>query len=182
MCYQRTMREPIPDLGVRTAAVEDARGVALVHVASWQRAYRGLIPDEVLDGLSVDQREVGWRRIIGDSDAGGRTIVATRAGEIVGWASFGPGRDDGESERGELWGLYAHPEAYSTGVGHALISAVEAALRADGFDGAYLWVLDGNDRAATFYERHGWIEDGAVKLDDREGLTLRELRRTKMLG
>lgn len=62
-----------------------------------------------------------------------------------------------------------------------MISAVEIALREDGFASAYLWVLDGNDRAARFYESHGWNEDGTVKLDERQTMTLRELRRTKSL-
>lgn len=166
---------------IRAAAVDDAHGIAVVHVASWQSAYRGLMPDEVLDGLSVEQREGGWRRTIGELGGNDRTIVAVRGGEIVGWASFGPGRDEGASERGELWALYAHPKAFSTGVGHALISVAESALRERGFGSAYLWVLRGNDRAAAFYERHGWIEDGAVRLDERRGRTLREQRRAKSL-
>lgn len=169
-------------LEIRTAEIDDAHGVAIVHVDSWRAAYRGLMPDDVLDGLSIEQREGGWRRIISDPNADGRTIVAERDGEIVGWASFGPGRDEGASEHGELWGLYAHPNAFSTGVGHALIAAVETALRQDGFSSAYLWVLDGNDRAATFYERHGWLEDGTVKLDERQTMTLLEQRRIKPLS
>jgi ribosomal protein S18 acetylase RimI-like enzyme len=169
-------------LEIRAATIDDARGIAIVHVTSWQTAYRGLMPDDVLDGLSVEQREGGWRRIISDPNESSRTIVADRDGEIVGWASYGPGRDDGESGQGQVWGLYAHPNAFSTGVGHALISAVEGALRQDGFSSAYLWVLDGNERAATFYERHGWTEDGRVKLDERQTMVLRELRRTKSLG
>jgi len=168
-------------LEIRTAAIDDAHRVAIVHVASWQTAYRGLMPNDVLDGLSVEQREDGWRRIISDPNTAGRTLVADRDGEIVGWASFGPGRDEGASDQGELWGLYAHPNAFSTGVGHALIAAVEMALREDGFTSAYLWVLDGNDRAAKFYERHGWNEDGNVKLDERQTMTLLEQRRTKSL-
>ncbi|SFR31994.1 Acetyltransferase (GNAT) family protein [Microbacterium azadirachtae] len=166
---------------IRIAAIDDAHGIALVHVASWRNAYRGLMPNDVLDALSVEQRENGWRRIISAPNATGRTVVADRDGEIVGWASFGPGRDEGASEQGELRGLYAHPTEFSTGVGHALISAVEIALREDGFASAYLWVLDGNDRAARFYESHGWNEDGTVKLDERQTMTLRELRRTKSL-
>lgn len=167
---------------IRSAEVSDARGIALVHVTSWRAAYRGLMPDAVLDGLSVEQREARWREILGDPDATARTLVADRDGELVGWANYGPGRDPGAAGQGELQGLYAHPNAFSTGVGHALISAVETILRQDGFSSAYLWVLDGNDRAATFYERHGWIDDGAVKLDERHNMTLRELRRTKPLA
>lgn len=166
---------------IRTATVDDAHAIATVHVASWQTAYRGLMPDEVLDGLSVEQRESGWRQIFTDPDATGRLLVAERGGDVVGWATFGPGRDTEAGGQGELWGLYAHPNSFSTGVGHALISIVEAALRKDGFTSAYLWVLDGNERAAAFYERHGWCEDGTVKLDERPNMTLLERRRTTSL-
>lgn len=56
------------------------------------------------------------------------------------------------------------------GVGHALC---EAAL---GSAPAYLWVLDGNERAIRFYERQGFRFDGATKPDD-VGLERRMVRR-----
>ncbi|MDR6867149.1 GNAT superfamily N-acetyltransferase [Microbacterium resistens] len=177
---------------VRPADPADAHGIAVVHVRAWQAAYRGLMPQEVLDRLSIPQREAGWERILSGTGTGtgagtragragargpaSRTIVAEADGEVVGWASFGEPRDDG-SDGGELWGLYAHPAVWSRGVGHALITAVEQELREDGHRSAYLWVLDGNVRAAAFYESHGWIEDGATKVEERPGLTLLERRR-----
>lgn len=42
-------------------------------------------------------------------------------------------------------------------------------------------MLDGNERAARFYERHGWIEDGGTKLDARPEMNLHERRRVKRL-
>jgi ribosomal protein S18 acetylase RimI-like enzyme len=35
---------------------------------------------------------------------------------------------------------------------------------------AYLWVLEGNDRAVAFYRRHGFTEDGGRKLEPDTGL------------
>ena len=43
-------------MNIRAAVAADARGIAEVHVRSWQAAYRGQIPDSVLAGLSVDAR------------------------------------------------------------------------------------------------------------------------------
>ena len=43
-------------LTVRRATPEDAAGVAGVHVRSWQVAYRGLLPDDYLDGLRPEDR------------------------------------------------------------------------------------------------------------------------------
>lgn len=167
---------------IRPATPDDAHGIAVVHVRAWQEAYRGLMPQPVLDELSIAEREAGWARILADSDRPSQTIVAERDGAIAGWASFGAARDAEAPGSGELWGIYAHPDAWSTGVGHALITAVENALREDGHETAYLWVLDGNERAASFYERHGWASDGARKVDHRPGLELHELRHVTRLG
>ncbi|MEI7057422.1 GNAT family N-acetyltransferase [Nocardioides sp. CCNWLW239] len=54
----------------------------------------------------------------------------------------------------ELSALFARAESYGTGLGHRLFEAVIGA------SAAYLWVLDGNQRATAFYERQGFRFDG----------------------
>ena len=71
---------------IRDAELRDARGIAEVHVRSWQAAYAGIVPDEDLAQLSVDEREqfLGANslkrrtRMIIPIDAGGfpRAVVA----------------------------------------------------------------------------------------------------------
>jgi len=53
-------------MSVRQAKLSDVREIAEVHIASWQTAYRGMIPDSLLDNLSVDLREDFWKKIILD--------------------------------------------------------------------------------------------------------------------
>ena len=169
-------------LEVRDGRVDDADAVASIHVRSWQAAYRGLIDQEVLDALSIPERAANWRRIIAEPLPTGLGIhVAVRDGQILGWASFGSGRDDDGAADGEVYGIYADPEAWSTGVGHALLTAAEKRIAEAGHTRAYLWVLDGNDRADAFYARQGWELDGATKVEERPGLTLQEHRRVKQL-
>ncbi|WP_292791420.1 MULTISPECIES: GNAT family N-acetyltransferase [unclassified Microbacterium] len=170
-------------LVIRDAVADDAEAVARVHVRSWQAAYEGLIDQEVLDGLSVSERADGWRRIFADplpTSLG--TLVAERDGTVVGWASSGSGRDPDGLDDAELYGIYADPTAWSTGAGHALLDAAEQRMIDAGHTRAYLWVLDGNDRADGFYARHGWELDGATKIDQRPQFTLREHRRVKHLA
>lgn len=170
-------------LVIRDAVADDAEAVAGVHVRSWQSAYEGLIDQEVLDGLSVSERAEGWRRIFADplpTSLG--TLVAERDGTVVGWASFGSGRDPDGLDDAELYGIYADPTAWSTGAGHALLDAAEQRMIDARHTRAYLWVLDGNDRADGFYARHGWELDGATKIDQRPQFTLREHRRVKHLA
>lgn len=169
-------------LVIRAARTEDAEDIAGVHVRSWQVAYRGLIDQSVLDGLSIDERAEGWRRNVAEplpTSLG--TLVAVRDDRVVGWASLGSGRDPDGLADGEVYGIYADPSVWSTGAGHALLEAAEQRIAEAGHDRAYLWVLDGNERADSFYARHGWVEDGAIKIEERPQLTLREHRRVKLL-
>jgi GNAT superfamily N-acetyltransferase len=175
-------------LTVRRATAEDARAIATIRVSSWRVAYAGLIPGELLERLDIDheseRRAAGWARHHADPRV--VELLALRDDEAIGWASVGPCRDDDGPARGELYALYTLPEAWSTGTGHALMTAAEDILRAAGFRTASLWVLEGNARAERFYERHGWHEDGAVKDDERivggSGVpALREHRRVRDL-
>ncbi|MEP6482232.1 MAG: GNAT family N-acetyltransferase [Rhodoglobus sp.] len=178
---------------IRWAHTGDALGVATVHVASWKAAYTGLLDQDLLDGLQVEQRRQGWSRWIASSlsgqstDGGGaephRLLVAESDDRVVGWASFGAGREPGMAHLGELAGLYVHPEQWSQHVGHALVVTVEEELRAAGWGEAYLWVLRGNDRAIRFYEEHSWNADGQEKFGDAGGATvLHELRHFRRLS
>lgn len=46
---------------IRPATPAGARVIAEVHVSSWQAAYVGQVPQEFLDGMSVEAREFVWR-------------------------------------------------------------------------------------------------------------------------
>ena len=176
-------------LNLRGADVKDAPGIAEVHVASWRSAYRGLIDQQVLDELSVSTRADGWRRILSEISAPHssemtphRTLVADVDERIVGWASFGAGRDKGMTDQGEIAGLYVHPEFWSQKIGHALMVCAEQHLSDADFQSAYLWVLFGNTRAISFYERHGWAADGEEKVGNAGGAKcLREQRHVRAL-
>lgn len=49
---------------VRKASSEDVPGIAGIHVRSWRVAYRGILSDELLDSLSVPEREESWRALL----------------------------------------------------------------------------------------------------------------------
>lgn len=165
---------------IREATVEDARAIALVHVTAWQTAYRGLMPDAVLDQLSVDERTARWVRILSTAETS-HTLVAEQDDGILGWVSIGPGRDEGRAHEGEVWAIHVDPNSFSQGVGRALMHAAEETLRGMGFTHAFLWVLEGNERATAFYERNGWLPDGETKIDQRPEMVLAEHRRVKRI-
>jgi GNAT superfamily N-acetyltransferase len=154
------MRAPVR---VRVARPEDARPVAEVHVASWRHAYRGVLPDEYLDRLSVDDRAAMWLGAFADTDPKSGAFVAEESGRVVGFSSFGPSRDeDAPDGTGEVPAIYVEPSVMGKGVGRELLEEATAELRLAGFTRATLWVLEANERARRFYENEGWAWDGSV--------------------
>ena len=80
---------------VRRAEPQDAPAVARVHVASWRQAYRGLLPQEYLDSLSVEARTMTWAKAFSQlPDQTSTTLVGELGGQIVGFACVGPSRDE----------------------------------------------------------------------------------------
>ncbi|MGY0019719.1 N-acetyltransferase family protein [Streptomyces sp. YJ-C3] len=153
--------------------LDDCAAVAEVRVRGWQFAYAGLMPQAYLDAMSV-QRDAARRR-----ELFGRVteFVAERAGAVVGWACHGPSRDrDVPPGEAELYALYAHPAHLSTGVGRALLDACAAGALRAGHSSMRLWVVEGNVRARRFYERAGFMADGAREPYEVGGATVPEVR------
>ena len=163
----------------REAIVSDAAAIARVHVVSWQTAYRGIMPQELLDGLSIAKRTEEWTPRLGTPDRNNWVLEVD--GVVQGWASIGPSRDSHLKNAIELYGIYLAPEFWSKGLGQLLYNKAEEAMSLSGSIEACLWVLEKNLRARRFYERTGYKHDGSTKNALGEGLALPELRYRKIL-
>jgi ribosomal protein S18 acetylase RimI-like enzyme len=162
---------------VRKATVEDAAGIAFVHVRSWQVAYRGHMPDEYLDSLDGEKRTNMWRELTQDAE---KIIFVAEDKEckLVGFSLLGPSRDaDANPKTAEILAIYVHPEQWRKGIGRALLSASLDQIQNGKFDQVTLWVLEGNQRARSFYESFGFTQDGAIKDDAHwKSFAVREVR------
>jgi GNAT superfamily N-acetyltransferase len=164
---------------IRQARLGDAAGIARVHVTTWQAAYRGIVPDDYLDALTVEQRIAAYERSGLLNDAERPMFVFDRKGVILGFVGVGPSTD--ETGVGELYSIYVDSEHWGGGVGAALLGHADAWLE-ERFPEATLWVLEDNVRTRRFYERSGWRPDGTVKNDDRGSFVLREVRYRTSFG
>jgi ribosomal protein S18 acetylase RimI-like enzyme len=159
--------EQLMPFRIRHATPADAEDLAKVRVKSWQTAYKDLLPDEVLDTLDLEENSARFlERLENPEDYTSEDWVCERDGCVIGWLSWMPGRDaDVDSETvAELLALYALPEVFGQGVGHALMEAFLTKLRSlDSYKKITLWVLEENQRAIGFYGRHGFEADGQTK-------------------
>lgn len=162
-------------LNIRPAMVEDAQGIATVHVESWQHAYVGQISAAHLRSLSIEARARRWQEIL--RDPGQSQLLVAEDQEIVGFCGFGPCRDaDATPGTGEVYALYVAPAHLCQGVGSALFVAGTAALGQLGYERMSLWVLATNAAAQAFYRRHGFMPDCARKIDSIGGADVVEVR------
>lgn len=143
------------DMNIRPAVVADADAIATVHVRSWQAAYAHLLSADFLATLSIEQRARRWADILQAAESA--IVVAELAGTVKAFVSFARCRDDQAPEaRGEIWALYASPDAWDKGLGRGLLAHALASLRAQGFRETSLWVLSGNARGVRFYSAAGF--------------------------
>jgi ribosomal protein S18 acetylase RimI-like enzyme len=157
---------------LRRAKDGDAQGIARVHVVTWQRAYRELLPADYLAALSVERRQQNWANELGVLAADRRPWVAHIDESVIGFVSAGPSRDEGAAlSTGEVYALYVLPDCWDRGLGRNLLRHAERDLVQHGYADATLWVLEGSHRARRFYDSSGWRLDGALRVErigDRE--------------
>ncbi|QFR01259.1 GNAT family N-acetyltransferase [Streptomyces phaeolivaceus] len=168
---------------IREMTPADCRAVAEIRVGGWQNAYAGLVPQAYLDAMDVDEDAERRRAMLARTDSPVVNLIAERAGEIVGWAAYGPYRD-GElrTEDAELYALYVRPGRFGGGVGSALLKACAEECATAGHDRVLLWVLKENGRARRFYEHHGFAADGTEEPFEVDGVEVPEVRYGKALG
>ncbi|WP_026370348.1 GNAT family N-acetyltransferase [Kallotenue papyrolyticum] len=167
---------------VRQATFADAAAIAAVHVASWRAAYAGLLPDTLLQNLSVEQRTQQWQQALTNTST--EVYVYTADQTIVGFVACGPSRDEDVDQEpvGEIYAIYLEPASWDKGYGAALLSTALDALKKRGFASATLWVLHNNQRAMRFYTRADFQPDGATKEDTLPGgIVVHEVRYRRRL-
>ena len=136
---------------VRRATVDDAGGIARVHIQSWRETYTPLVEPGELDDLSVERRTERWATNL----AGGAEVwVAESDGAVIGFSGVGGGNHEEHPRPLELGALYVLADHHGSGAGQALLDA------AIGDAPAFLFVADRNPRATRFYQRNRFVFDG----------------------
>ena len=137
---------------VRTVEPSDIPRLAEIHVYGWRYAYRGIVPALVWDD-----------------------------GLLKGFVIHNTSRDDDARQAHEVQAIYVEPAFVREGVGSALLRAAEWAGTDLGRPECKLWVLEGNTRGRSFYEKNGYAPDGERKIIEEWGGT-KELRYSKSLA
>lgn len=175
------------EAAVRTAETGDVHDIARIQVDTWQAAYAGLLPEQVLEGLDAEEVARIWDMTMTSGDA--TVYVATEGPFTVGFCAAGPAPEDEVADAdgtipadaattGLVGTLLVEPRWGRRGHGGRLLAMAAEGLRDAGATRGVVWVPENDDVSTAFYERAGWERDGTVRTLDAGGRPLREIRLT----
>jgi len=167
---------------IRLATLADTDAITRVHINTWRNAYRGIIPQAILDNLSSNERTALWDRRIRDPDT--TVLILTLNDRVVGFTSFGLCRDNDIPQKttAEIYTIYLEPVMWGEGYGKLLYEAAENYLRRKRYHAVVLWVLQGNKRGSNFHEHMGFSPTGHRKSRHiADNVALPEIRYKKTL-
>ena len=155
-------------LRIRAATPADAQAIARVHVQAWAESYRGLVPDAMIEALSVERNARMWTATLDRGEKAVVHVVEVDA-DIVGFGSAGEARDARLGTPGEVSSIYLLDRVKRRGIGRALLTSLLRALAGCGHSSAGLWVLAGNEPTRRFYEALGGRSGGTRVVEGSHG-------------
>jgi len=130
---------------IRTPSPDESEALAQLWYDAWQDAHARILPEDFTRARTL----ANFRERLRATWPGLR--VAGLAGAPAGLCAI---------KHDELWQLFVSAAARGTGVARALLADGEQRLAAAGVKTAWLSCAIGNDRAARFYEKCGWVRAG----------------------
>jgi GNAT superfamily N-acetyltransferase len=141
---------------VRPAILDDAEGIAKVHVMGWQEAYVGHLPQHVLDRQSVPARLRMWQGLLHEPPTSRWTFVAIDpAAGIVGFAGGVRAKPTMFGPAFKVPVLYVLQSHLRRGLGRGLMHALGEGMAPHGSGPVALWCLASNQSACAFYKAIG---------------------------
>jgi ribosomal protein S18 acetylase RimI-like enzyme len=143
-------------VAVRPALESEIDQLGTVWYDAWQDAHAAIVPAELTKLRTLES----FRQRIRDALPSVRVVGPPNA--PLGFCMI---KDD------ELYQLFVAAGARGSGTAAALLTDGESRLAASGVSTAFLACAIGNDRAARFYEKHGWTRVGTManRLDTPSG-------------
>ena len=138
-------------MNIREANAEDIEPIASLYVMNWKKTYVGLLPDNFLNGLTVNDGINKWQEYLTKEKH--RIFVAYENEKILGFSAC---KEDEELKNClYLDSLHVSETSRGKGVGTKLINTVGSYAYIKGYEHMSICIVKGNDNAKRIYEKMG---------------------------
>ncbi len=166
---------------VRPAAPADADALGEVHAESWRVAYAGLFEETFLERAARERRHAWSSLLLAPWLQQTTLLVGVDDEKVVGFFHGGP--SEGQRGAQEVFGFYAHPNAWGTGAASELMAQGVKCLARSGDPVVVLWTLRAAHRARGFYKKTGWcLTDERRTRDFGDGLPRQLVQYQRLLA
>ena len=149
---------------IRNAKKEDLWSVSSINVKAWKSAYRGIVDDEFLNDLKVEDK---YNKILKEYNGKG-IIIAEINNEVVGFCRYTINNlfsQDLNDIDCELCAIYVKPDMKRQGIGKTLFYYVTKEQKENNNKNMILWCLKENYNSRKFYEKMGGILYGEKEIE-----------------
>ena len=140
---------------IREANVNDSLNISKLIISGWQTAYRGLIPDENLDNMSIEKTNERWKDLLMNKTSTEFVCLYEENNKILGVIRFGNPIDNTEKYTAEIHALYVEPSLKRRGIGSKLFKYATDYFVSVSKTNMIIWCLKGNEPSIKFYEKMG---------------------------
>ena len=144
--------------GIEKPKEEDSEEIAKLVISGWQTAYKGLIDEDFLNNMSIEQAKERWEQEVKDNN---KVLIYRENGKILGVIKYDEGLQ--EKDKGEVYVLYVKPEEKRKQIGTKLFNTAKQELLKSGYKNMVVWCLVGNLVGENFY-----LKNGGVKTEKRK--------------
>lgn len=138
-------------MNIREANAEDIESIANLYVMNWKKTYVGLLPDNFLNGLTINDGIKKWQEYLTKEKH--RIFVAYENEKFLGFSAC---KEDEELKNClYLDSLHVSEISRGKGVGTKLINTVGSYAYIKGYEYMSICIVKGNDKAKRIYEKMG---------------------------
>lgn len=131
---------------------KDARTIKIIHVNAYQKCYRGYLPDDFLDSLSVSDDVV--ERTARFIEANECYLIEVD-NEKVAFVYLAYPKD--RTDTFEIQAIYVHPDCQRKGVGRFFVNELAQMKKKEGFQKVIAWTIK-EGPSIGFYEKTGFYQ------------------------
>ena len=150
------------DYTIECVKLGDEESLAYIQTESWKAGFKDILSPDILEKCTkMEKATAMYRRLLEQKIGNGYLLsVAGKPHCIAWWDST---RETDMPGYAELICIHSLENQWRKGYGSKMMEKVLRDITDAGYSKVMLWVFEDNNRARSFYEKHGFVSYGKIK-------------------